>query len=266
MIFVDNVFCINLCILKTAQISHLIVFEAAFSLMIHSFEKWSIIWERQCFNRLCHCHEVAFIMIFLLIWIEFVIYWFWFSLLMRLNSSNCASKRFWISQICLFVFRWMSVLMNESRSNSSFSSLDWNINVTKQIDMYAVFLNVISIFLFFSCFHINMISYFSIYIWSFEILIWSFDEIRSFRNRVLSKMSDWLQFESYMTLFINEWYVIINVELANAEFAKLKCESFSFDDVLFFSSSFSFLFFLLSDKIISFSMLISTILFIEWNM
>ncbi len=203
---VVDCFCINLCILNTAQISHLIVFEAELSLLlIHSFKRWSIIWKRQCFNYLCHCHKIAFIMIFLLSWIEFVICWFWFFSLMRLNSSNCTLKSFWISQICLFVFKWMSVLMNESRSNFSFSSLDWNIKMTKQINMYAVFLNVISIFLSFNYFHINMILYLFICILSFEIWIWLFNEIKLFRNRVLSKMSDWLQFKLYMTLFINEW-------------------------------------------------------------
>ncbi len=173
----DDCFCTNLCIWKTAQISHLIVFEAASSLVIHSFEKWSMIWERQCSSRWCHCYEIAFIMRFLLDWTEFVVSSFllimmiWLSLLMRLYSSNCISKRFWTSQICLSVFKWMSVLMNESRSNSSFSSLNWDIKMTKQINMYVVFLNVISIFLSFNCSHISMISYFSICIWSSEILI-----------------------------------------------------------------------------------------------
>jgi hypothetical protein len=32
-------------------------------------------------------------------------------------------------------------------------------------------------------------------------------------------MSDWLQLESYMTLFIKEWLDVISVELASAEFA-----------------------------------------------
>ncbi len=216
MTFADDAFCTSLCILKTAQIWHLIVFEVALSLMIHSFERWSIIWERQCSSRWCHCHEVAFIMILLLDWIEFVIIWF---LLMRVYSSNCIPKRLWISQTCMSVFRWMRVLVWESRSNFSFSSLFWDTKMTEQINMYVVSLNVISIFLPFNCSHIRLISYFFICMWSSEILIWTFDEIRSFKNRVLSKMSDWLQLESYMTLFIKKWLDVISVELANAEFA-----------------------------------------------
>ncbi len=201
MILADDVFCTNLSILNTAHVWHLIVFDASLSsslrLMTYSFERWSITWERQDSSRWRHFHETAFIMIFLLSWTEFVISSSslfeirWSSLLMRVYSSNCIPKRFWISHTCMSVFRWMRILVWEARSNFSFSSLLWDTKMTEHVDMYDVSLNVISIFLLFNCSHTCMISYLFICIWSSEILIWSFNEIRLFRNRIFFE-DEWL--------------------------------------------------------------------------
>ncbi len=132
IVLADDCFCTNLCILKTAHVSHLIVFEAFDSLMteILIFDSWSIIWDRQCSSLWCQVYEVIFIMIFLLNWIEFVILSD-----TRLNFSNWISYLFWISHICLLVFIWINVLVYESRSNFWLASLLWDINVIVLVDI-----------------------------------------------------------------------------------------------------------------------------------